>query len=364
MSPQDRVEILLPCVVAGDLHPLGCLCVVPLLVQHEGELRRPRREYRSRVHLLQPRACRAERILGELRPACCELDRRGRASARIERRVGRAKVAPCRARALDVCTCGIEVSAHRLEAPEPDRGTRDRPKIGVSRGEATKQRDRFLDRPGSELERDPEHVDGSRNRPARAAVARRHVFGRLLHRCVLAEEGTTPERDAVPRAAERTVVLRRLEHGHRVRCCGQERAYLVRLLEGAQKIVLERRAYSMMAGRARDRLAQDLHSSFGLSADVECDGELAREVVGVGSQFDGAPEQVHGGRHVAALPRSDPCAAEPLTPGTCKRLGAIAPEAQFGDVPVRLLEVITDDLVGSVAPIGSLCCELVQLGAF
>jgi hypothetical protein len=139
---------------------------------------------------------------------------------------------------------------------------------------------------------------------------------------------------------------------------------MIRLSHRLQDGELDLAAQLVMAVRSFGHTAEDVERFGALAMHIQRKSEFARQMVRLGHKHTGASQQIRRRGHVGALPRSNPGASEVLASRGGKSWRAVAAETELRRVPVRLLEVVADDLVGAVAPRESSCRKLVQVSAF
>src|SRR6266540_5993210 len=91
--------------------------------------------------------------------------------------------------------------------------------------------------------------------------------------------------------------------------------------------------------------------------------KLTRKLVKFRLQIHGARQEIHGGRRVVSLPRSNARAAEPLGPSSCELACTLIHSRELREIPERLLEVIADELVCAGPAVEALRGAFVQVCA-
>jgi len=169
--------------------------------------------------------------------------------------------------------------------------------------------------------------------------------------------------DREPRSAKCSIVILRFEFGNCRGCNLEEITGATGLNHRVQKGQLDpgTKADAFLARYGSPD--KDLFRASHLTAHAKCCAQLTREFGGFGNEVDRAGEQIYGRRRVGALPGANAGAAKPLAAGGSELVRMLVVAFELRQVPVRLLEVIADQLVRPFAAIETFTRQLVQLGA-
>ena len=309
--------------------------------------------------VLQCRATRSQGLLGKVRES--------RRTSRQRRAVGarcrhRARVARNVVRPDRPARVPRKMPEHRLEAPQPHEEIRlgSTVTIVLEKECFASSRLRCRRRAGRSTERRRHRRGSSKVTSRRGGSARTPALRLPPRRRTRSRRRplTNPmESQALP---ECSIVIRGFELGNRSRSNLEQLIGAIGLRERAQKGQLDLGTKPEHAPRwprthRREPLPRESQSPRTRSACTELAGELG----GFGNEVDGAGEQIHGRRRVRALPGTNACPAEPLAAGGGELAYVFVLALKLFQVPVRLLEVVADQLVRTVAAIEALARQLV-----